>query len=78
MSRTCSISDGGDLAKESRKGEVGQTLCLCVCMCMHMYACGMVSQQYELVEWDCFFKVIDREVSLVRYHLNRNTVKVKE
>ena len=27
---------------------------------------------------DCFFKGIDREASLVRYHLNRGTVRVKE
>lgn len=65
-SRTCSISDSGDRAKKSRKG--GGANSVCVCVYMHMCACGMVSQQYELVEWDCFFKVIDRVASLVRYH----------
>lgn len=29
-------------------------------------------------QWDCFFKVIDKEASLVRYQLNRVIVKGKE
>lgn len=61
---------------------------MCVCVDMQVVG-GLLSMSWwsgpgsncsdhPPSQWDCFFKVIDKEASLVRYQLKRDIGKGKE